>query len=132
MIVGVFIILGRLCLIAGLVCLMSLFLYSYPPYLWRIISAIAVGAALITLASIWADDNAVKTFGGLIHHSLTVSFVMILFFILRVHLTQENLHLTATEITVIILSGFTLISYILLHKMFYKKPSKSNSIKRLN
>lgn len=120
--VAIFIILGRLFLIAGFAFLISLFLYSYPPYLWRIISAIVVGITMIALASIWANDNAAKTFGGLIHHSLTISFVLGLFFILRTHLTQENLQLTVTEITVIFLSGVFLMSYFVLYKKFYKKP----------
>ena len=117
---SIFIILGRICLIAGFTYLMFFFLYEYPPYLWRIILGIVFGVALLVLASSWVLGNSVKTFGGLFYHSLAISSLLTLALILRVHLTQENASLALTEISAIIVCGATLISYI----MLYKKQSK--------
>jgi hypothetical protein len=117
---AIFIILGRMCLFGGFAALTIFFLYSYPPYLWNIILVIAFGVVLLALASSWVLGNTIKTFGGLFHQSLAISFLLPLASILRVHLTQEAATLTLAEIIVVIVGGATLASYI----MLYKKQSK--------
>lgn len=114
MLAGISIILGRILFVSAFTALCLFSLYSNPQHLWLIVLILCFGVSLFALASKWLIENSIKTFISLVHQSLAISSLIILFSIVRVTFSHKDFSLLESISAIVCL--VVLISYFLLFK----------------